>query len=364
MEQEHLFIFLDHLLRLPEERQGMVIAVELGKWLTGGDYVKNLLLILLLIFYLHQIIEVPWSLYQASRPRRRSPPTLSCSTSIEDRAASSKLRALELFYLVMTLLSPFLGALLLQTTVSSLSGPASLSWFSISLFVLATGLRPWKHVVGRLQDGTNDLHDAIQWPPSEVEKTQLRLEYLCEKVTLLEAELKLSQSRLEAVSAELYERAEDTYDAVERAARRHEKKTEVMKNSHETRLSRLEKDVEMLLERREIRADTPSPTLLSTLEKQLDTVLPAWVTGSFPTKYPSRHCQKNGRPCSSITLETISEVATFQPQISPHSFTSFRIPGLRLVLRMGDLATLPVRHVVAYLLSGKIYTPRGGSPFA
>ncbi|KAJ7818832.1 hypothetical protein B0H14DRAFT_2838059, partial [Mycena olivaceomarginata] len=37
---------------------------------TGGDHVKDLLLLLLLVFYLHQIIEGPWSLYHAARPRR------------------------------------------------------------------------------------------------------------------------------------------------------------------------------------------------------------------------------------------------------------------------------------------------------
>lgn len=29
----------------------------IGNWLTGGDHIKNLLLIILLIFYLHQLIE-------------------------------------------------------------------------------------------------------------------------------------------------------------------------------------------------------------------------------------------------------------------------------------------------------------------
>lgn len=32
----------------------------IGNWLTGGDHIKNLLLIILLIFYLHQLIEGAW----------------------------------------------------------------------------------------------------------------------------------------------------------------------------------------------------------------------------------------------------------------------------------------------------------------
>lgn len=37
----------------------MIIALlsPVGNWLTGGDHVKNLFLLLLLIFYLHQLIE-------------------------------------------------------------------------------------------------------------------------------------------------------------------------------------------------------------------------------------------------------------------------------------------------------------------
>lgn len=37
----------------------MIIALlsPVGNWLTGSDHVKNLLLLLLLVFYLHQLIE-------------------------------------------------------------------------------------------------------------------------------------------------------------------------------------------------------------------------------------------------------------------------------------------------------------------
>jgi len=35
----------------------VALVSPIGNWLTGGDYIKNVFLILLLIFYLHQIIE-------------------------------------------------------------------------------------------------------------------------------------------------------------------------------------------------------------------------------------------------------------------------------------------------------------------
>ncbi|KIJ08352.1 hypothetical protein PAXINDRAFT_102599, partial [Paxillus involutus ATCC 200175] len=35
----------------------LALVSPIGNWLTGGDHVKNVFLILLLIFYLHQVIE-------------------------------------------------------------------------------------------------------------------------------------------------------------------------------------------------------------------------------------------------------------------------------------------------------------------
>lgn len=54
----------------PRERSGtswadldlsIIVACvsPIGNWLTGGDHIKNLFLIILLIFYLHQLIEGP-----------------------------------------------------------------------------------------------------------------------------------------------------------------------------------------------------------------------------------------------------------------------------------------------------------------
>lgn len=35
----------------------VAIVSPIGNWLTGGDHIKNLVLVILLIFYLHQLIE-------------------------------------------------------------------------------------------------------------------------------------------------------------------------------------------------------------------------------------------------------------------------------------------------------------------
>ncbi|KIJ64364.1 hypothetical protein HYDPIDRAFT_40580 [Hydnomerulius pinastri MD-312] len=352
----------------------VVIALvsPIGNWLTGGDHVKNILLILLLIFYLHQIIEVPWSLYLMSRPRRGAAPDKDASVEGRyHRVASTELRSLELFYLSLTVLSPFLGALLLRTVIVTVSGPTTISWFSTSLFVLATGMRPWKHAVERLRERTTDLHDVIHYPPSEAQKTQLQLEALVERLAQVEAELKASKNQLESFTTEIYEHVEDAIDVVEKTARKQEKKTEVAKSAHETRLMKLEQSVEALLERKEIRADGPTfygsvtraSTFLSALTDQVYPILPGWASLKDEGPPSPRSSPKSGRSRAASKLETIPEVSTFQPKSSRQPFSSLRIPGLGLVLRIGDLATLPVRRVVAYLLAGRIYTPsRAVSP--
>ncbi|EDR00887.1 uncharacterized protein LACBIDRAFT_333742 [Laccaria bicolor S238N-H82] len=123
----------------------VALVSPIGNWLTGGDHIKNLLLIILLIFYLHQIIEIHWDLYQKSRLRRRSPslPPLPDSTEPPSYRtyAASDLRSFELSLLFLTFLSPFLGALccLLRYATAAVSGPQSVSWFSMGLFRISHG---------------------------------------------------------------------------------------------------------------------------------------------------------------------------------------------------------------------------------
>lgn len=44
----------------------LALLSPIANWLTGSDHVKNILLILLLVFYLHQIIEGGFSLSSSS----------------------------------------------------------------------------------------------------------------------------------------------------------------------------------------------------------------------------------------------------------------------------------------------------------
>ncbi|KAH7911858.1 hypothetical protein BJ138DRAFT_1149640 [Hygrophoropsis aurantiaca] len=345
----------------------IALVSPIGNWLTGGDHVKNLLLILLLIFYLHQIIEVPWSLYHLSRPRRRSPQTLPEDPTTEDRynhIAASELRNLELFYLALSVLSPVIGAILLRSVIISVSGPDSISWFSTSLFILATGMRPWKHAIGRLRQRTVDLHDVIHYPPSATQDTRSQVEALAERLAQLEAELKASKETMKRLSEEVFDHVDDAVEEAEKIARKQDRKIETARLSQEARFVQLERSVESLLDKHDISSkgltlDTTfsrAGLLLSAVTEQFAPVLSTLTRPESQPKSP--RSPKLGRTRPSSKLETIPEGDIFRTKNASATFKPILVPGIHLVLRIGDLATLPVRAIIRYLLSGRIYQPR------
>lgn len=366
----------------------LALVSPIGNWLTGGDHVKNILLVLLLIFYLHQIIEgkcfvfilkhkfkvytVPWSLYHLSRPRRRAPDIPSRHMSEQNpyhEIASSELRRLEIFYLFLTILSPLLGVAILRVVILSVAGPETISWFSTSLFILATGMRPWKHAVERLRQRTKDLHTVIHYPPASSPDAQSQIEALTARVAELESQLKEFNDTVKVLTEDVFDHVEGAVEGLEKSMRKQERKNDIFYSAQETRLAALEQNMEALLERKEIsvHGSTLSYNLASafhaTLAEPFALVLPEWARSSRRDKHPPspRSSPKIGRTRTPTKLETIPEGATFTPKRARYRFPSFRIPGLNFVLRIGDLATLPVRRVVAYLLMGRIYAPNAST---
>ncbi|KAJ8468169.1 hypothetical protein ONZ45_g17346 [Pleurotus djamor] len=194
----------------------VALVSPIGSWLTGGDHVKNLLLVSLLIFYLHQIIEVPWTLYHACRPRHE--------------LRSSTLHGLELFFLVLTVISPLLGALLLRLVGNAIVGPDALSWFNVTLFVLATGLRPWRHLVHRMTNAAEELQgivcegicgDRNDMRDDEAEKIeqQKRLDLLLHRIEAMEKELLKVKTKMSVRQEEVYDYVDDAVEDVDRRVR-------------------------------------------------------------------------------------------------------------------------------------------------
>src|ERR1700733_5486670 len=67
-------------------------------------------------------------------------------------------------YLGLCLLTPFLGVILLRYGATLLGADNSLTWFSTALFVRATGLRPWRHLIQLLTTRVETLHDIVHHP--------------------------------------------------------------------------------------------------------------------------------------------------------------------------------------------------------
>ncbi|KAF6749966.1 hypothetical protein DFP72DRAFT_912143 [Ephemerocybe angulata] len=213
----------------------VALVSPVGNWLTGGDHIKNLLLVVLLIFYLHQIIEIPWALYQKARPRRRSPqfpPDLSAPADARySHLAAAELRRLELFFLLCTLLSPLIGALLLRYATEAVLGPQAVSWFSTGLFILATGMRPWAHLIDRLNERTVELQDFIHYPEmsstSAQEKVDVAVtEELEKRIAKLEKSLAKFKLNVVHSTEEVYEYLDDAMDSVEQDLRKQEERVE------------------------------------------------------------------------------------------------------------------------------------------
>ncbi|KAH9919610.1 uncharacterized protein B0H18DRAFT_1027144 [Fomitopsis serialis] len=214
----------------------------IGNWLTGGDHIKNLFLIILLIFYLHQLIEVPWKLYQASRPRKSG--MRAGEPDRVTKLAATELRRQELFLLCVTGVSPLLGATFLKHVLSAIGETESLSWFSTTLFVLATGIRPWTHLISRIQGHTEALHDAIHYPPEKHETEDVTVNaMLLKRLDILDREVQELNART-TLAGRLQEVCDDLSEAlgeVERDAKRSERKTEMARMALAARVLALEK---------------------------------------------------------------------------------------------------------------------------
>jgi len=168
----------------------LTLLPPIASFLTGGDFVRDSLVLALLFYYLRALIKTPWELYLDARARRPPPDLLDddeTEETIESEsrrqlraAARSELRFAELVYLGLCLVTPFLGTLLLQYGASLLSSDGTFTWFSKGLFVLATGIRPWRHLVALLTQRTTDLHDIVHMPsPSSTSRSaSARLEDL------------------------------------------------------------------------------------------------------------------------------------------------------------------------------------------
>ncbi|KAF9016303.1 hypothetical protein BDZ89DRAFT_1141553 [Hymenopellis radicata] len=305
----------------------VVIALlsPVGNLLTGGDLIKNLIYILFLLFYLHQIIEVPWNMYHAARmrqhPRTASPPPSSPQALL----AETELHRVELFLLALSSVAPFAGAYLLRYILLLIAGRDILSWFSTNLFVLATGIRPWTHILDRLSQRVETLHDVIHYPPTNRE--------VPDRVDRIEERIDMFERRLRETNEEAFEYVDEAIDGVEKNQRRHERRCE----KSESRMRELEMAVEALRGK------------VKRMPMHLETASKPWLLEFiFPSqrrvKYPPSASPKYSLHSFSTSAERLDTIPEEMPTAPPPP------PPPTLVKTLTSLITLPLRPVI-YVLS-------------
>ncbi|TCD62972.1 hypothetical protein EIP91_006179 [Steccherinum ochraceum] len=228
----------------------VALVSPVGNWLTGSDHIKNLFLILLLIFYLHQLIEMPWQLYHASRPRKpskRIPRKTDSQQATLSHLAHTELQKQEVFYLSLAVISPLVGATLIRYVLTALEGVDNLSWFSTTLFVLATGIRPWSHLIGRLQERTHELHDTVHYPAEESEarhqmEIDRTLQTILRRLDALDATIQDMEEKTDKMEPmkEVCDDLSEAVGAIERTMSRSERKAEATRVTQDTRINCLE----------------------------------------------------------------------------------------------------------------------------
>ncbi|KAH7337827.1 hypothetical protein B0J17DRAFT_629348 [Rhizoctonia solani] len=194
---------------------------------TGGDYIRDVLLTCFVVWYLYQLVKIPWDIYLASLPVHHRAGTGSTR-------AHNELRTTRILALLLCVVTPFLGATLLRLSASILY-PDSLSWFSTSLFVLAAGVRPWRHLSHLILTRTDALHLAAHRPSQfrsallapgveaevrhrEREKDSQRVTELENQMHQLQGELNILHERLKRMTKHVQTsntRTQQLYDRLE-----------------------------------------------------------------------------------------------------------------------------------------------------
>ena len=119
--------------------------------------------------------------------------------------------------------------------------------------MLATGIRPWTHLISRLQERTDELHTAIHQHEYEEHgrEVDLKLDSVLKRLDSLERALREVQSKSGRISplAEICDEMSEALDTVERSVHRQERKTESARVTHNNRLAAIENAVARLEER-------------------------------------------------------------------------------------------------------------------
>ena len=271
---------------------------------------------------------VPWQLYHASRKKLPAPGIPPPRTSDERirEFASAELWRHEMSYLCLAALAPFLGVFFLRTVILTITGEDAAPWFSTTVFVLASSLRPWSHIVSRLRHRVRDLHEAIHYPSPESQLiADSRIQTILEHFDEMERELDRVKRTMVLGHAvkEAHDEIFDALEDVERSVKKQDKRLETNKSHTETRLAELE----AIIGRLEIEGKTFDQPgfVLKRLLADL-TWLPRRLLDVLPFIHPSK-------PTAATDKGKGSTVTA-----NPHSYSppSRRPPRLETIPENGD----------------------------
>lgn len=216
------------------------------------------------------LISVPWELYYAARTRRilqsaSAEETTDPELARRRRAAMTELQFTELVSLAMTVLSPFAGAYLLYFARATLSDPDHyVNPFSIRLFVLASGIRPWAHFLSLVKSRSLFLQEEVHYPSTEVQRMKKKVDRL---------EVELSSLRRAFVTKSdirtLREGLDVPLNQLSKAVRKYERKEEYLRLSSEERFALMEARLEDTMREISINAE-----LLDRMKSEQEQVTP------------------------------------------------------------------------------------------
>ncbi|KAF9288432.1 hypothetical protein BGZ88_008181 [Linnemannia elongata] len=219
------------------------VIPPLGALIFGkSDIFSDMLTLILIAFFLYNIIKVPWELYYAARTRRVLLTNASIKASLDPvleqrrQSAAASLKRQEFFSLLLVLASPFLGGYTLQYLKTFFSSYENyLSALNIELFIIASGIRPLTHLISLLKARALHLQEQVHYPDSEVES-------LKRKVASIEAEL--TQLRRAFATKrdvlQVQDSVEPTLHQLTKQIKRHDKKEVQLRSYAEERFASID----------------------------------------------------------------------------------------------------------------------------
>ncbi|POS86964.1 hypothetical protein EPUL_002407 [Erysiphe pulchra] len=253
---------------------------------NGSGIVTDVMLLGLAAIFLNWSVRLPWEWYHAAQVARKSyegtrkveifndkvdgttlhnvpeedefldeinsDPTHVQHPSSQTAAAASELSRHESLALLSCFAFPLLGAYLLHSLRSQLKRPSDglVSNYNLTIFLLASELRPVAHVVKLIQSRTLVLRNVVAYKSHNNDISTEFTKDLCKRLENLEAQYisngntnlgtRIGEKQSNIVTMEVRRNLQPDIDALNRAVRRYEKRATIQAFQTDSRLQELE----------------------------------------------------------------------------------------------------------------------------